>query len=307
MPVSLPRIALTGGSGFVGQALLDEAAKAGVEARALARRAMAPRAGVDWLRGDLDDRKALAHLMRDAEAVIHVAGVVNTPEPEEFFNANVVGTLTMLEEAIKAGVRRFVYVSSLSAREPELSTYGASKALAEQLVKTSGLDWTIVRPPAIYGPRDREMFELFRAARFGVLPMPAGGRASIIHVEDLARLLIALIPGQDLSTAQTYEPDDGLAQGWAHDDLARAIGAAMGKRVRVMGLSGGLMRLGASIDTRLRGAKAKLTADRVGYMMHPDWVASPEARVPGSLWAPRIETRVGLAATAEWYRREGWL
>jgi nucleoside-diphosphate-sugar epimerase len=307
MTMSAPLIALTGGTGFVGQALLEEAGRLGIEVRALARRTMEPLRGVDWVRGDLDDREALARMMRDAEAVVHVAGVVNTPDPEQFFQANVMGTLAMLEAAIRAGVPRFVFVSSLSAREPELSAYGASKALAEHLVKASGLDWTIVRPPAIYGPRDKEMFELFRAARFGVLPMPAGGRASIIHVEDLARLLVALIPGRDVSTAQTYEPDDGLEGGWAHDDLARAIGAAMGKRVRVMGLSGGLMRLGATIDTHLRGAKAKLTPDRVGYMMHPDWVAAPQGKVPASLWEPRIETRAGLVSTAEWYRREGWL
>lgn len=307
MPPRGPLIALTGATGFVGQALLDEAARTGVEVRALARRSMEPMPGVDWVRGDLDDRGALTRLMYEAEAVVHVAGVVNTPDPDDFFHANVLGTLTMLEAALKAGVRRFIYVSSLSAREPELSAYGASKALAERLVKTSGLDWTIIRPPAIYGPRDREMFELFRAAKFGLVPVPAGGRASIVHVEDLARLLIALIPGRDMSTAQVYEPDDGLIEGWAHDDLARAIGGAMGKRVKVMNLSAGLMRFGASVDSTLRGAKAKLTHDRVGYMTHPDWVVSAEARVPEALWQPRVDTRGGLASTAEWYRREGWL
>ena len=304
--VSAPLIALTGGTGFVGQALLDEAARQKIEVRALARRTMEPLRGVDWVRGDLDDRDALMRLMRGAEAVIHVAGVVNAPDTEEFFRGNVLGTLSMLEAAIRAGVPRFVFVSSLSAREPELSAYGASKALAERLVKTSGLDWTIVRPPAIYGPRDKDMFELFRAAKFGVVPVPAGGRASIVHVEDLARLLVALVPGRDISTAQVYEPDDGLAEGWAHDDLARAIGGAMGRRVRVVNLSAGLMRLGARIDGGLRGAKAKLTQDRVGYMTHPDWVVSQEARVPEALWQPRIDTRGGLASTAEWYRREEW-
>lgn len=302
-----PLIALTGGTGFVGQAVLEEAGRAGIEVRALARRAMEPMRGVDWVRGDLDDRAALARLMQGAEAVIHVAGVVNTPDVEAFTHGNVHGTLAMLEAALAAGVPRFVFVSSLSAREPDLSAYGASKADAERLVKASGLDWTIIRPPTIYGPRDKDMFELFRAAKFGVVPVPAGGRASILHVEDLARLLVTLVPGRDQSTGQVWEPDDGLPEGWAHDDLARAIGAAMGRRVRAVNLSAGLMRLGATIDGKLRGDKAKLTPDRVGYMTHPDWVVSDAARVPAEVWEPRVDTRGGLASTAEWYRREGWL
>jgi nucleoside-diphosphate-sugar epimerase len=110
--------------------------------------------------------------MAGTEAVIHVAGLVNTTDPDEFERANVLGTMNMIEAARAAGVPRFIFVSSLSAREPELSAYGASKARAEMLIKASGLDWTIIRPPAVYGPRDAEMFELFRAAKWGVVPVP---------------------------------------------------------------------------------------------------------------------------------------
>jgi nucleoside-diphosphate-sugar epimerase len=143
--------------------------------------------------------------MAGTEAVIHVAGLVSTTDPDEFERANVLGTMNMIEAA-RAGVPRFIFVSSLSAREPELSAYGASKARAEMLIKASGLDWTIIRPPAVYGPRDAEMFELFRAAKWGVVPVPAGGRASMIHVEDLARLLLALIPAGRRSTATCSNP-----------------------------------------------------------------------------------------------------
>src|SRR3546814_17041289 len=82
--------------------------------------------------------------------------------------------------------------SDVCSSDLQLSRYGASKAQAEELVKSSGLDWTIVRPPAVYGPRDTEMFELFRAARLGIVPLPPGGATSIIHVDDLARLLLVL-------------------------------------------------------------------------------------------------------------------
>jgi nucleoside-diphosphate-sugar epimerase len=129
MPPRGPLIALTGGTGFVGQALLDEAARTGVEVRALARRRMEPMPGVDWVRGDLDDRDALAMLMRDAEAVVHVAGVVNAPDLDDFFHANVLGTLTMLEAALKAGVRRFIYVSSSPPASPNSPPTGPPRRL----------------------------------------------------------------------------------------------------------------------------------------------------------------------------------
>ncbi|MEO6717886.1 MAG: NAD(P)-dependent oxidoreductase [Novosphingobium sp.] len=300
-------IAVTGGTGFVGQALLDAAAAQGIAVRALARKPQPPREGVTWVAGDLANRAALADLVRGTEAAIHVAGVTTAADAAGFEVGNVAGTMALVEACLAAGVPRFVLVSSLSAREPELSQYGASKARAEQVVKASGLDWTIVRPPAVYGPRDDAMFELFRAARWGIVPTPLEGRASLIHGEDLARLLLALVPGCEAVSHRSFEPDDGRNGGWTHYELARAIGWAVGRRPWVLALSPRTMRLAAHVDTRLRGAKAKLTLDRVGYMNHPDWAVSAAASVPKAIWRPKMETREGLRSTAVWYREQGWL
>ena len=301
-------IAVTGATGFVGQALLDAALARRLPVRALARSAQPPRAGVEWVPGDLADYAALARLCNGAEAVIHVAGVVNAPDPAQFEAGNVEGTLAVIEAARAAGVERLVHVSSLSAREPGLSRYGASKARAEKLVMASGLDWTIVRPPAVYGPRDRDMLELFRAAfKWGLVPVPGQGRTSMLHADDLARLLLALLPASEEVSFQTFEPDDGKPYAWSHVDVARAIGNAVGRRVRVVPLSDAWMKRAARADIALRKDKAKLTLDRVGYMTHPDWVISPRARVPAKVWLPSISTRRGLQATAEWYKAEGWL
>jgi uncharacterized protein YbjT (DUF2867 family) len=301
------KIAITGGTGFVGQALIDRADADGVLVQALARKPQAGRDGIEWIAGDLADRNALARLVEGVEAVIHVAGLTNAPNPAAFEAANVAGTLAVIEAMHAAGVPRLVFVSSLSAREPGLSAYGGSKARAERVVKASGLDWTMVRPPAVYGPRDKDMFELFRAAKWGVVPTPKEGRSSVIHVDDLSRLLLALVPGGEGVSHLTFEPDDGRRGGWTHYELARAIGWALGRRSKVLGLSPKTMQWAAKVDGMLRGPKAKLTLDRVGYMTHPDWVVSLGARVPAALWRPRIETREGLKATAQWYRAEGWL
>lgn len=301
-------VAVTGATGFVGQALLDRAVAAGIEVRALARREMEPRKGVRWIKGDLANRRALGQLCKGVEAVIHVAGVVSAPDPEAFEAGNVAGTLHVVEAAVKAGVPRLIAVSSLAAREPGLSAYGASKARAELVVKSSPLDWTIVRPPGVYGPRDVDYLEMFKLAKRGVLPMPPKvGRSSMIHVDDLARLLLALIPAQRETRGQLFEPDDGYPGGWSHYDLARAIGAALGKRPLVLHLPRAVLDLAAKADKRLRGDNARLTADRVGYMTHPDWVSDANLRVPPDLWTARVETRQGLRSTAEWYREAGWL
>ncbi len=300
-------IALTGGTGFVGQALLDCAAEAGVELRALARKAQPPRAGVQWVAGDLENKRALARLLAGAEAVIHVAGVTSAPDAAGFEAGNVTGTLNLIEVAKRAGVPRFIHVSSLSAREPGLSLYGASKARSEKLVKASGLDWTLVRPPAVYGPRDNGMLELFRMAKWGLVPVPPPGKLSVIHATDLSHLLLALIRGGEGITHASFEPDDGKLDGWSHFDLALAIGAAVGRRPRVLHLSRKWMERAARADMRFRRGNAKLTLDRVGYMAHPDWVVSHGQRPPRALWRPRIETREGLKATAAWYRANRWL
>ena len=301
-------VAITGATGFVGQALLDRVVAEGYAVRALARQEQPHREGVQWIHGDLGDTRALARLMRGAEAVIHAAGVVNAPDQAGFEAGNVAGTLTVVEAAKQAGVPRFVFVSSLSARQPRLSAYGASKAKAEKLVRASGLDWTIVRPPAIYGPRDREMLDLFRLARWRVLAMPPrAGRASLLHVDDLARLLLALIPAERRTAHKVIEPDDGRPGGWSHYEIARAIGWAVGRRPLVIHLSQPMLARVARLDGWLRKDRAKLTPDRVSYMCHPDWVVTERARAPGRLWQPRIETRQGLKATAEWYREQGWL
>lgn len=300
-------IAITGATGFVGQAVCDLALAQGLELRALTRSKQEPRAGIEWVAGDLNDRPALARLMAGAEAILHIAGLTTAPDAASFEAGNVGGTMNVVEAAQAAGVPRLVFVSSLAAREPELSLYGASKLRAERLVRACPLDWTIVRPPTVYGPRDRDMLELFRMTKWGVITTPKHGRSSIIHADDLARLLLALLPGGEAVTHRSFEPDDGCELGWSHYELARAVGWAMGRRPHVLALSKAMMARGARLDGFFRKGKARLTLDRVGYMSHSDWVASAAARVPAALWQPQIETRQGLKATALWYRENGWV
>jgi len=283
-----PTLAMTGATGFVGGATLRRAVEAGWHVRALTRRPQPEREGVTWVAGALDDPQSLADMAAGSDAVLHIAGVVNVPTRAAFEAGNAAATANVIAAARDAGVSRFVHVSSLAAREPGLSDYGWSKERAEAVVQASGLDWTIVRPPAVFGPGDTEMLDLFRMVRRGIALLPPRGRMSAIYVDDLAKLLVALAANRDTSIGQTYEPD-----GRAH--------------VPTLATPALLLRAGGQIDKLVRRGRAKLTPDRARYIAHPDWVVNEGARPPAELWCPERETDDALAETVRWYRREGWL
>lgn len=300
-----PPIAITGATGFVGSRVL---ALADRPVRALTRRPQPPLPGVEWVQGDLTDTKALARLCDGAAAVLHIAGVVNAADAAGFTAGNVTGTANVLAAA--ANVPRFVHVSSLAAREAGLSLYGASKAEGDALVQQRAGDWVIVRPPGVYGPGDAEMRDLFTLARFGIGLAPGGpaARISLIHVDDLARALLALAGGGP--SRAILEIDDGSG-GYAHADHAAAIGRALGRaRVRMIPVGKGLLNAAAAIATRIarmQGQLPKLSRDRARYLAHPDWVArGGNARLAG-LWQPQIGLEAGMADTVRDYRSRGWL
>ncbi len=300
------KLAVTGGTGFVGSRLISLAVAAGHQVRALTRRPQADRDGVEWVEGALDQTDSLARLADGANAVIHVAGVINAPDRAGFEAGNITGTGAMLAAAEQAGIKRFVHVSSLAAREPKLSAYGASKAGSEALVAASALSYAIVRPPAVYGPGDKEMLELFRMAQRGFVLLPPKGRLSVLHADDLGRLLLALADPA-APRGLLVEPDDGRHGGWSHEEFGQALGRAIGRRVVTLSTPRPILDLGAKIDRMLRRDRAKLTADRVAYFCHPDWLADPGRGAPEQLWKPQVETERGLADTAKWYREAGWL
>lgn len=300
-------LAMTGATGFVGGATLRQAVAAGWHVRALTRRVQEAREGVTWVSGALDNRESLAELAAGSDVVLHIAGVVNVPTRADFEAGNATATANVVEAARSASVRRFVHVSSLAAREPGLSNYGWSKERAEKVVEDSGLDWTIVRPPAVFGPGDTEMLDLFRMARRGIALVPPG-RMSAIYVDELARLLLAVATDSDTSLGRTYEPDDGTPAGWSYRSFAQAVGRAVERtHVSAIPVPPLILKTAGQLDKLVRRSNAKLTPDRARYIAHPDWVASGGAAPPPGLWKPDVATSEALAATVRWYREQGWL
>ena len=119
-------------------------------------------------------------------------------------------------------------------------------------------------------------------------------------------MLIALA-ASEAADDLTVEPDDGHPGGYSHREFAALLGRAVRRKAVGIAVPQAILRTAAALDGLIRRDGAKLTADRVAYFCHPDWVADPAKSVPPALWQPTIDTATGLAATADWYRAEGWL
>jgi nucleoside-diphosphate-sugar epimerase len=306
------RVAVTGASGFIGRRLLHVLTNAGHEVRALVRRRPpedAPRT-VAWVTGDLADASALTTLLNDVDAVVHGAGSVKALRADGFAAANVIGTATFAEmAAAQARPPRFVHLSSLAARAPHLSAYAASKAAGEAAVLRliDRLPAVVLRPPAVYGPGDREALRVLQMAARGVLLVPGvpGARLSLAHVDDVANAIVAALA--PAVPAGPLEFDDGRPGGYTWPDIAAAAALALGRPVRVLPVPPPALRLAgmfASAISRVTGRPSVLSADKVGEALNPDWVAAGP-QLPG--YTPGWSLAEGFRNTAEWAASQGLL
>ena len=305
-----PVVALTGATGFVGTALRQQLVASGYRVRALYRprpgRVVKDTPGVEWIPGDLADHVALATLVKGADAFVHCAGSVRGARRADFDRVNEQGVLDTVRAAHgEPGCRRYLLISSLAAREPQLSDYAGSKWRGERALEANAgrLAWTALRPPAVYGPGDREMLPLFQGMARGLAPIPGDGkgRFSLIHVADLATAVVAwLATGGD--SGNTYELDDGHENGYDWDTvLATASRVLRGNApIRRLTIPASLLRLVGGVNlaaARVFGYAPMLTLGKVREVTHADWVADGTAFEHVTGWRPVFGFERGLADT----------
>lgn len=300
-------IALTGGTGFIGQRLIPILIAKGHDVRALTRKSQDARAGVTWIEGDLDNEVALAQLCAGCQSVIHMAGVIKGLTAADFERGNVTGTANMLAAAATAGISRFLHISSLAARAPKLSHYSRSKAAAENIVRDALLDWTILRPPGVYGPGDRETFALFKAARGALLPIAAGKqRMSWIFVDDLcAAIVAALAPAL---RHEVIEVDDG-AGGYTQRQFAIAIAKSVNGTPAIIALPKFIVSAVGAVNQligKYKGKAAMLTPGKAREIFHRDWVVTDRALTTLTGWRPQISLASGLKKSSSWFKQQKW-
>lgn len=321
------RALVTGATGFVGGHLVDVLLRQGDEVTALVRSPAkgAPLAarGVRLIGGDLDDGNALAQAVRDQDIVYHVAGLTAARNEAEFLRVNRDGTGRLLAAAAAAGVGRFVLVSSQAAGGPSerghpsqgteapspVTSYGRSKLAGEQVVRAGAIPWTIVRPPTVYGPADRELLRAFRAAALGIAPVFGTGdqQLSVVFGPDLAEALAAAGASPRAAGGIFYaaHPETLTSR-----ELVAAIGRAVGKPVRILSVPR-WVAVGALAITetaaRVANRPTLLTRDKANEFYQPAWTCDPTPLAEATGWRARHDLDAGIAATAAWYRAAGWL
>jgi len=321
------KAAVTGATGFVGSHLVEALRARGDHITCLVRSPTKARAleaaGLPLVFGDLDQARAVAAFVEGADVVYHLAGLLAAPSEEEFLRVNRDGAGRLALAARVAGVQRFLLVSSLavtgpthpgfpldeSERPAPVTPYGRSKRAGEEAVKDSGVPFTIVRPPIVYGPRDRELLRLFKMAKRGVAPLLGDGSQSLslVQVTNLARALLAAAesPATQGRTYHAAHPEC-LTQ----RELLQAVGRAVGKQPLLVPLRPALVRGGlqaAGLFNRFAGRVSLLGPDQAPELLAPAWTCSSEALARDAGWRADIAAEQGLAQTAEWYRAEGWL
>ena len=290
-------VAVTGATGFIGNVLIQRLVEDGWKVRALTRTYRSDsRDSIHWIHGDLDNLTALHHLVNGVAFVIHCAATVRGNSFEEFSHINVQGTKNLLRAISEQKQSpRFLLISSLAARQPELSWYAKTKYLSEQqLIQYSDqLSWTIFRPTAVYGPGDKELKPLFQAMHRGLLPVigKIHNRFGLIHVEDLIAA-IQLWLDSDTDINGIFELDDGVPNGYSYQSLSVLAQQIWKRPVRCIAIPNVLIRGIALFNlwiARFCHYSPMLTPGKVNELQHSNWVCDNSALIRAlPAWKPSI-------------------
>lgn len=322
---------LTGATGFLGSHVAEAMVAEGWDVRCTVRKTSNLRwiesLPVDRVTVDLRSPHDLARVLEGVDIVVHSAGITRAASDAEYHRVNAEGTQALALGAVNAGVRRFVLVSSLAARGPDrrasdrsppgdrpTSVYGESKLAGERRLfqvlseQEGGLQGVILRPGGIYGPRDEDSLNLFKAAKTGLIPVPSGkGRLQPVYVKDVAEAVIraAVRPAVDVKPIPIVGPE---IVSWAA--MGEALADAVGKPVRLVKIPdpvwqvGGALAEAAARLVRVPPQFDRRTADDLSRF---DWTADPREAEAALGWRASTRLREAMSETGRWYRDQGWI
>ena len=319
---------VTGAGGFLGGALVLRLVASGHRVRGLVRGTppAAPRGdALEWVRGDVTLGTSLGPALSGVDVVFHLAGIRRAPVRRTFFEVNAEGTRVVCDASWRSGVRRLVLAGSLAAVGPSRPDrphvesdpflpeewYGESKAEAERIAlqPRGQLEMTVVRPPRILGPADRENLVFFKLIRRGIRLCIGGGPRplSVVDVDDVVDLLMLLAERPEAVGEAFFCPGPETT---TLEDIQDRAAAVLGVHPRTLTLSPYVLRTlaaAADVASRVTGRHLPLNRKLARQLLAPAWTCSGDKAAGRLGWRPRISVQDSIARSAAWYQAEGWL
>ena len=320
---------VTGGTGFIGshlvEALLDSDNYS--EVRCLVRSNEKWLNGLDFkkISGDLNDLKALGAGLEDADILFHVAAIVKAPTKKEFTRANVEATETLVRLAQKKGVKNIVLLSSLAAAGPSngspkterdpmepVSMYGQSKKEMEKKIKqvaTESDSIKIIRPPAVYGPREDQIFSFFKSCSRGICPIIGDGnnpRVSMVYVSDLVDGIMQAAAKTDPGIHTYFISGEGT-HSW--NEIRSVTSKVLGKRTIPLKIKPALVKKAAAVIeniSSLFGIYPVVNKEKANELIL-EWTCSSNKAQNEIGYVPKTSLAEGISRTIHWYKMHKWL
>lgn len=321
---------ITGASGFIGSHLAEELSKRGYEVVCLVRKTSDLKwlSGLDikLINGDCSDKDSLNNCVKGYDYIFHLAGLTKTTSMEDFYSVNTKGTENLIEAVVKnnSEIKRFVYLSSLSAFGPKVnanlpnekdnplpvSDYGKSKLRGEEAVLgySDRIPISILRPSAVYGPRDKEFYLFFKLIKkTGIMPYWGDGQTSLVYVDDLINAII-LSAEKESAAGRTYFISDGMV--YSNNEIINEIASALNVKVFMIKLPKPiLVPIGFLSDgiSKITGKSTMVNSDKIKELMCTDWICDITKAKDDLCFQPKVGIKKGIKWTADWYKIHRWL
>jgi len=315
---------VTGGTGFIGSHLVEALLRENFDVYCLVRNPLKLRflqgLNVKIIQGDCSQKESLQKIEWDFDYIFNLSGITKASHPEEFFQSNYIGTKNLVEVVVERNpsLKRFVHVSSLAAvgpckgspvteeTEPEpVSEYGKSKLLGERAVLffKERLPITIIRPPAVYGPRDRDFLTFFKMIRAGVVLYFVEGVYSMIYVDDLVEGIMTASKS-DRATGETFFIAD--SQPYKTVEIVQAISEAIGKKPLKIKIPQGIGEFFIRVFQKF-DKKSIINTDKLKELSQRCWLCSPEKAERLLGFKAKTKLKEGMEWTAKWYKMNQWI
>ncbi len=315
---------VTGATGFIGSHLCEELVRRGYEVTCLVRKTSSLKwiesLNLNLVHGDCNDRDSLAPAVTGVDYIFHLAGLTKATSRDDFFCANTEGTGNLIRAASEKnpGLKRFLFVSSLAAAGPckagpiredsvpsPVSDYGMSKLEGEKAVLAfrDSIPVTIVRPPAVYGPRDRDMLVLFKMIKKGIFFDLGKCYYSMLYVDDLVRGIIVCAEDKKTEGKVYFLSHSKVVTG---EEIVKEICSALDVKAVPLKVPKFVMPFFAFLGEKMN-KQGIINRDRIKDFRHSHWICDAEKVQREIGFTPQVGLKEGIKWTADWYRIHRWL